>query len=219
MNKTNIGWCTHTWNPVTGCKRGCTYCYARALHEKRRTALLNGAKLPEYYRKPFTEIQYHMDRLVDKDLKSKKPRTVFVGSMSDIAYWHPDCTCAILSICKEHPQHTFMFLSKSPEAYDGFDWPENTMQGLTLTSVRTAETTYALVKMLECRRPYLSIEPLMGPVYPRPYYAHMELVIVGAMTGSGAIKPESRWIESIKESVPADKIYWKENIKPYLGSR
>jgi len=29
FNKSNIEWCTHTWNPVTGCYHGCPYCYAR----------------------------------------------------------------------------------------------------------------------------------------------------------------------------------------------
>ena len=29
INKTKIEWCTHTWNPVTGCRHGCPYCYAR----------------------------------------------------------------------------------------------------------------------------------------------------------------------------------------------
>ena len=29
MNDTKIEWCDMTWNPVTGCKHGCEYCYAR----------------------------------------------------------------------------------------------------------------------------------------------------------------------------------------------
>lgn len=31
IHKTDIEWCSHTWNPVTGCKHGCEYCYARWL--------------------------------------------------------------------------------------------------------------------------------------------------------------------------------------------
>ena len=29
MNKTKIDWADYTWNPVTGCLHGCSYCYAR----------------------------------------------------------------------------------------------------------------------------------------------------------------------------------------------
>lgn len=29
MNKSAIDWCDFTWNPVTGCPKGCHYCYAR----------------------------------------------------------------------------------------------------------------------------------------------------------------------------------------------
>ena len=28
MNKSKIEWCNFTWNPVTGCRHGCPYCYA-----------------------------------------------------------------------------------------------------------------------------------------------------------------------------------------------
>lgn len=28
MNKSKIDWCDFSWNPVTGCRTGCEYCYA-----------------------------------------------------------------------------------------------------------------------------------------------------------------------------------------------
>ena len=31
IHKSDIEWCSHTWNPVTGCKHGCEYCYARRI--------------------------------------------------------------------------------------------------------------------------------------------------------------------------------------------
>ena len=34
LNKTAIEWCDRTWNPVTGCKHGCPYCYARKIAER-----------------------------------------------------------------------------------------------------------------------------------------------------------------------------------------
>lgn len=31
VHKTKIEWCSHTWNPVTGCRHGCEYCYAQRI--------------------------------------------------------------------------------------------------------------------------------------------------------------------------------------------
>lgn len=34
MNKTKIEWCDSTWNPVTGCRHGCPYCYAEKIAKR-----------------------------------------------------------------------------------------------------------------------------------------------------------------------------------------
>ena len=31
MNRSKIEWCDHTWNPITGCRHNCPYCYARRM--------------------------------------------------------------------------------------------------------------------------------------------------------------------------------------------
>ena len=31
MNRSKIEWCDHTWNPITGCRHDCQYCYARRM--------------------------------------------------------------------------------------------------------------------------------------------------------------------------------------------
>ena len=31
MNRSKIEWCDHTWNPITGCRHECPYCYARTM--------------------------------------------------------------------------------------------------------------------------------------------------------------------------------------------
>ena len=201
MNRTKIDWAQYSWNPITGCKRGCDYCYARRIHER-------------FWKTQFSEIVFHEDR-IDEPLKVKKPSTIFVGSMSDVQYWKLEWLCDIFGVCVRAPQHTFMFLSKDRLAYMGLSWPENTMQGLTLDCTTDAYSQGQAVGWIHaCPRPWLSIEPLLGEFYAIPSYC--ERVIVGAMTGPGAVKPKPEWIQSIRDLVPEDKLFWKDNIREYL---
>jgi len=200
MNKTKIEWCDFTFNPVTGCKRGCSYCYARRIHQRFHPGV------------PFENIDYHPERLADA--MPKKPSKIFVGSMSDIEYWPMEVTQKILDVCEVYPRHTFMFLSKSPHSYDGANWPKNCMQGLTLEKCETVNENYSVTLMCKYPRPFLSIEPILGPVYNQTI-GKFELVIVGAMTGPGAIPPKPEWVQSVKDNVPKEKLFLKSNILKY----
>jgi len=201
-----IGWADYSFNPITGCKRGCEYCYARRIHERFNPGF------------PFSHIMFHPDRMDDLLWlgKRKNPLKIFVGSMSDIEYWPEDVTKKILREIAYYPRHTFMFLSKNPMSYHGFLWPINAMQGLTMTLTQTEHCQAENIEqMTRYPRPYLSLEPLLGTlktVIPNKF----ETVIVGAMTGPGAVRPLPEWIESVKTNAPADKIHWKNNIKKYL---
>jgi len=151
--------------------------------------------------------------------RQKKPLTIFIGSMSDIEYWHTDTTKKILREIAYYPRHTFMFLSKNPMAYSGFLWPINTMQGLTMTLTQTEHCQVENIEqMARYPRPFLSLEPLMGELKCR-IPDKIETVIVGAMTGPGAVKPLPEWIQSVKDNVPAGKIHWKNNIEKYLAKK
>lgn len=204
FNKTNIDWpgLGYTWNPVTGCKRGCSYCYARRIHER-------------FNKTPFSEIIFHPSRLYD-DKQLKEPSTIFVGSMSDIDYWPADVTIKIIEACAKMHKHTFMFLSKNPMSYWDYSWPPNTMQGLTMELTQTQHCQEENIEQM-CRypRPFLSFEPLLGYLQT-PIPDKIELVIVGAMTGPGAKKPLPEWINNINVFVQSNKIHWKKNIREYL---
>ena len=77
--KSSIEWTDATWNPVTGCakvSRGCDNCYAERFSERFRG-------VPRH---PFTtgfDLTLRPDRL-QQPLNWRKPRMVFVNSMSDL---------------------------------------------------------------------------------------------------------------------------------------
>lgn len=204
MQKTKIDWGVGqlwTWNPVTGCKRGCEYCYAKKIHDR-------------FNKTQFTDITPHVSR-IHEPMEQKKPCTIFVGSMSDIQYWGSNWIGNVLAICNSCPQHTFMFLSKNPASYSDNIWPKNTMQGLTLTCTQTDHCQIEMVlAMIKLPRPFLSIEPLLGELMVhRSGLKYFEKIIVGAQTGPGAIPPKPEWMQSIMSNCPADKIFWKDSIK------
>ena len=81
---TEISWANETWNPCSGCQPispGCKLCYGRRL-----TARF-GEKWGRKNGKDFSKVELHPDRL-EQPLTWKKPRRVFVCSMSDL--FHKD---------------------------------------------------------------------------------------------------------------------------------
>ena len=88
-DKTQISYLDAAWNVITGCTHagspGCDHCYAKAEHDRRHKAFLAGKKMPPQYAKPFSEIQFHADRL-DRPLHWRKARDIgvcFTGEDTD----------------------------------------------------------------------------------------------------------------------------------------
>ncbi|HOX55186.1 MAG TPA: DUF5131 family protein, partial [Candidatus Omnitrophota bacterium] len=98
MNKTKIEWCDYTWNPITGCKRNCWFCYGKKIRQRF------------YPHISWNELMWFDERL-EQPLKVKKPSRIFVNSMSDIEYWRKCDIDNVLKIIKQCPQHNFLFLT------------------------------------------------------------------------------------------------------------
>lgn len=142
-DKTKIDWCDASWNPVTGCKHGCDYCYARnivhryegydapggngvttkcplkraELSEPLTVTWSDGRERKAPY--PFGfEPTFHRYRL---DIPSMwtRPRTIFVCSMADLfGEWVPDEWIRdVFNACHKAPQHRYLFLTKNPGRY------------------------------------------------------------------------------------------------------
>lgn len=127
-DRSTIEWTEATWNPMRGCSRvsdGCKHCYA-----ERVAARFAGPGMPyEGLIHPSTRGWNGTVRLVpealDQPLRWKRPRRIFVNSMSDLFHESvpPSVIAAIFAVMASAPQHTFQVLTKRPErAWFWFDW-------------------------------------------------------------------------------------------------
>ena len=192
MNKTKIEWCDYTWNPVTGCKHGCSYCYAR--------------KIAHRFTGHF-EPTIHHDRL-RQPIKCKKPSTIFVVSMGDLfGDWvETDWIIAVYIIMEQCPQHTFMTLTKNPKRYQEFKPLPNLIRGVTMDTANAVRWN-DFVNHVEGRK-FVSCEPLLSDMSGIDF-SSMELVIVGA---EKTLPPKPQWINSIKHT----NIFYKSNIREFM---
>ncbi|MET7944408.1 phage Gp37/Gp68 family protein [Streptomyces sp. NPDC005302] len=109
MTRTKIEWTDETWNVATGCEKvspGCDGCYAETLAERFR------GTAGHYFESGF-DLTLRPDRLA-LPLSWKKPRRVFVNSMSDLFHAGiPDEYIArAFAVMALTPQHTYQILTK-----------------------------------------------------------------------------------------------------------
>lgn len=113
---TKIEWTDATWNCVTGCTKvssGCRFCYAETIANR-----FWATQYPPVDGRPrrFTDVICHPDRL-EIPLHWRKPRRVFVNSMSDL--FHKDIPlefiAAVFGVMAATPHHTYQILTKRPD--------------------------------------------------------------------------------------------------------
>jgi protein gp37 len=227
MNRTKIEWTDFTWNPVTGCKHGCSYCYARKIANHFTKLFPNGF-----------EPTFHPERLdepykVPRNFRSKNPHLpkgsamIFTVSMGDLfGNWVPAKWIeAVIEVAEDNPQHIFLFLTKNPERYREFKFPKNCWLGTTVTSYKDQDRVFKLPRYKEDGRTlnFVSFEPLKGPVYISGWiWAHIDWVIIGAQTNPYK-PPKPEWVKSIiiearlhlKPIFLKDNLCWPENIQEF----
>ena len=123
MSKSKIEWTTDTWNPVTGCTRvsaGCDNCYAvtmtKRLSGMPHTKEKYGGLINEGKNHFNGTIKLHEAEL-ETPIKWRKPRMVFVNSMSDL--FHKDVPfrfiAKVFHVMGYTPHHTYQILTKRPD--------------------------------------------------------------------------------------------------------
>lgn len=195
-NASTIEWTEATWNPVTGCTKisqGCKYCYA-----ERMAARLEAMGSPRYSNG--FDVTIHED-LIELPLRWRRPRTVFVNSMSDL--FHPDVPLDVIrrifDVMERTPQHTYQILTKRSsrlrELAPHLPWPSNVWMGVSVEDASVRERIRDLRAVSAAVR-FLSCEPLIGPL-GRIALAGIHWVIVGGESGPGARPMLPEWVDGI----------------------
>ncbi|MEM3579265.1 MAG: DUF5131 family protein [Candidatus Bathyarchaeia archaeon] len=206
MNRTKIEWTDYTWNPITGCKHGCWYCYARKLTQRFKKNFPNGF-----------EPTFHPERLKEP-WQLKKPSKIFVCSMSDLfAPWTPqewrEQVMDSILLCPI--AHTFQLLTKNPERIPLAVYPKNVWLGATVTCDDDWHNIEEIKKRVAGVR-FVSFEPLLGKL---PFFVSLkglDWIIIGKLTGSRKIKLEKAWVERIVDKAKFNNIpvFMKNNLCP-----
>lgn len=221
---TKIQWTDETWNPMTGCSRvseGCRNCYI----ERTPPFRMQNRKLGD-------PVQMHADRL-DAPLRWKRPRRVFVNSLSDL--FHEDILHnSVLSVfeqMRQCPQHTFQILTKRPTRmlevvqWCGrwftdlqMPWPfPNVWLGVSVEDQTTADNRIPILLQTPAAVRFISAEPLLGPIdlhaarcrYQLSTYEEdhwLDWVIIGGESGANARRCDVDWIRQLKNQCQAAKV-------------
>jgi protein gp37 len=192
-----IEWTEATWNPVTGCMKispGCKNCYAE------RMAVRLQAMGQERYRDGF-KVTLH-EYLLELPLHWRKPRLIFVNSMSDL--FHVDVPMEfierVFAAMQAAHWHTFQVLTKRSdrlrELGPRLPWPSNVWMGVSVESANYVDRIADLLEVPAHVR-FLSVEPLLGPIPELPL-AGVHWVIVGGESGPRARPIEADWVREIR---------------------
>lgn len=184
-DKSEIQWTDATWNPVTGCSKvspGCAHCYAETLTMR----YAKGWKVPGL---PWTPANAEQNVILkphklDEPLKWKKPRMIFVNSMSDLFHElvPDDYIISVFRVMAMAQRHVFQVLTKRPErmaelmplvwatleatAPDSVTFPlPNVWLGTSIENRQFVGRADALRATPAAVR-FISAEPLLGPLVP-----------------------------------------------------
>ncbi len=111
-DRSAIEWTEATWNPVTGCSKvspGCAHCYAETFAERWRG-------IPGHPYEQGFDLKLWPERL-EQPLRWKRPRTIFVNSMSDLFHEEipDDFVVEVFRVMDRAHWHSFQILTKRHE--------------------------------------------------------------------------------------------------------
>ncbi len=213
---TKIEWTDETWNPVTGCSKvspGCKNCYAERM-AKRLAGRFGYPEKPHSF-----NVTLRPDRM-DEPLHWRKPRMVFVCSMSDL--FHPEVPdYYILRVFRimgrpSTDKHIFQILTKRPErmrdwvnqyVVDEWSRPDpfkNIWLGVTAENQEAADQRIPVLLSTPAAVRFVSVEPILGPIHFRmPNFSDSGYGPGWLKAGNAAGGPSLDWVIAGGETGPS----------------
>lgn len=200
-DKSAIEWTDATWNPVTGCTKisaGCDNCYAARFSERFRG-------VPGHPFETGFDLTMRPERLA-QPLAWKKPRRIFVNSMSDL--FHKEIPksyiAAVFDTMEAADWHVYQVLTKRSSLLQKFindryrtrPAPPHMWFGVSLEGAPTVSRIAHLQRANASIR-FLSIEPLIAPVGTLNLDG-IDWVIVGGESGPHARPMDRQWVIAIR---------------------
>jgi protein gp37 len=204
-SNSKIEWTETTWNPVTGCTKissGCLNCYAERMANR-----LQAMGQPNYAKGFQVNCHRHV---LGYPLKWKKPRMIFVNSMSDLFHREvPESfIAAIFQVMNQAHWHTFQVLTKRADRLaklaDRLTWSPNIWIGVTVENANYVKRIDALRHVPASVR-FLSLEPLLSAL-PNLNLSGINWVIAGGESGPGARPMHPDWVTDIRDQCQSAEV-------------
>jgi protein gp37 len=171
---------------------------ARRLHAMGNRSYQNGFRVTLH------------ERMLELPMTWRKPRMVFVNSMSDM--FHDQVPLSfirrVFDVMAASPQHVFQMLTKRSkrmlELAPRLKWPRNLWMGVTVEESRWYSRIRDL-RQIPAPVRFLSCEPLLGPLDKLPL-ADIDWVIVGGESGPNARPMKQEWAVSLRKQCHAAQV-------------
>ncbi len=213
MAESSIEWTDATWNPVAGCtviSPGCTNCYAMRM--AARLEAMGTEKYTGLTRRSGGRAVWigriKLDReALEAPLRWKKPRMVFVNSMSDL--FHDKVPASFVekvwAVMGTARWHTFQILTKRPERMAEITKDLPLLPNVWLgTSVESRDYIWRLnhLRKVNAAVRFVSFEPLLTSVAEADLRG-IGWAIVGGESGPKARPMNRAWVEEIRRACRA----------------
>jgi protein gp37 len=193
-----IEWTEATWNPTSGCTKvspGCDRCYAERITLRFPKSFPNGFNLTL------------RPAALDVPLHWRRPRLIFVNSMSDLFHADvpEDYIALVFDVMQRTPQHTYQILTKRAQRLASLatrlKWPENVWMGV---SVETDRYTWRIeyVRRVPAVVRFVSAEPLLAPL-PNLNLDGIDWLIAGGESQSGCRPSSVDWFRDLRDQCAA----------------